>query len=214
VEYSGGVSNVHGRTVAPPGPLPIPITAPTSTPSAGRGPDECACADANSLSWPWEHRTPEALLPAVSADHFVIRATSERGVGVPSSQSLPTASREANEVCSGRELGPEAEPWPPSRYYPVRLNPAGRTPFQCRSEVIFEGMPMTAHPCAAYLGGSRCHSVAPSRTRGSADEGRPGGTPSRVNPAGDARARNQHRASASQAQRHPTNGLTSLSCVS
>ena len=38
----------------------------------------------------------EALLPSpVGADRFVIRATHERGVGVPSSRSLATASREA-----------------------------------------------------------------------------------------------------------------------
>ena len=38
----------------------------------------------------------EALLPApVGADRFVIRATHERGVGVPSSRSLATATREA-----------------------------------------------------------------------------------------------------------------------
>ena len=38
----------------------------------------------------------EALLPAlVSVSRFVIRATRERGVGVPSSRSLATASREA-----------------------------------------------------------------------------------------------------------------------
>ena len=41
----------------------------------------------------------EALLPApVGASRFVIRATRERGVGVPSSRSLSTASREANSV--------------------------------------------------------------------------------------------------------------------
>ena len=39
----------------------------------------------------------EALLPApVGAGRFVIRATRERGVGVPSSRSLSTASREAS----------------------------------------------------------------------------------------------------------------------
>jgi hypothetical protein len=38
----------------------------------------------------------EALLPAsVGASRFVIRATHERGVGVPSSRSLPTTSHEA-----------------------------------------------------------------------------------------------------------------------
>src|SRR5208283_2648198 len=38
----------------------------------------------------------EALLPTpVGAGRFVIRATHERGVGVPSSRSLATASREA-----------------------------------------------------------------------------------------------------------------------
>ena len=44
----------------------------------------------------------EALLPApVGVDRFVIRATRERGVGVPSSRSLATASREANPVYGG-----------------------------------------------------------------------------------------------------------------
>jgi hypothetical protein len=47
----------------------------------------------------------EALLPApVGVGHFVIRATRERGVGVPSSRSLATASREANSLY-GRTIG-------------------------------------------------------------------------------------------------------------
>ena len=42
---------------------------------------------------------PEALLQApVGVGRFVIRATHERGVGLPSSRSLATASREANPV--------------------------------------------------------------------------------------------------------------------
>src|SRR6476646_11462339 len=45
----------------------------------------------------------EALLPApYGASRFVIRATHERGVGVPSSRSLSTASREANPLYGGR----------------------------------------------------------------------------------------------------------------
>jgi hypothetical protein len=44
----------------------------------------------------------EALLSApVGANRFVIRATHERGVGVPSSRSLSTASREAKSVYDG-----------------------------------------------------------------------------------------------------------------
>src|SRR5882757_10298754 len=44
----------------------------------------------------------EALLPTpVGVGRFVIRATRERGVGVPSSRSLATASREANSVYDG-----------------------------------------------------------------------------------------------------------------
>ena len=45
----------------------------------------------------------EALLPApVGADRFVIRATHEHGVGVRSSRSLATASREAVPLYGGR----------------------------------------------------------------------------------------------------------------
>jgi hypothetical protein len=44
-------------------------------------------------------RSPETLLRArVGVGRFVIRATRERGVGVPSSRSLATASREANSL--------------------------------------------------------------------------------------------------------------------
>src|SRR6185312_13880521 len=44
----------------------------------------------------------EALLPTpVGASRFVIRATHERGVGVPSSRSLATATREANPLYDG-----------------------------------------------------------------------------------------------------------------
>ena len=37
----------------------------------------------------------------IGVDRFVIRATRERGVGVPSSRSLATTSREANPVYGG-----------------------------------------------------------------------------------------------------------------
>ena len=44
---------------------------------------------------------PEALLPAPDGvGRFVIRATHEPGVGVPSSRSLATAAREASESLS------------------------------------------------------------------------------------------------------------------
>ena len=39
-----------------------------------------------------------SCLAPVGVGRFVIRATHERGVGVPSSRSLATASREANSV--------------------------------------------------------------------------------------------------------------------
>ena len=52
-----------------------------------------------SLPVPHSASAWEALLPApVGAGRFVIRATHERGVGVPSSRSLATATREANSV--------------------------------------------------------------------------------------------------------------------
>src|SRR3954453_7131844 len=48
------------------------------------------------MALPFQGLAIEALLPApAGADRFVIRATHERGVGVPSSRSLATASREA-----------------------------------------------------------------------------------------------------------------------
>jgi hypothetical protein len=43
-----------------------------------------------------------ALAAPVGAGRFVIRATHERGVGVPSSRSLATASREATSFHEGR----------------------------------------------------------------------------------------------------------------
>src|SRR6476659_5211313 len=56
----------------------------------------------------------EALLPApVGASRFVIRATHERGVGVPPSRSLATASREAVPVYGDR--------LDPARTYVYRL---------------------------------------------------------------------------------------------
>src|SRR5260370_36708295 len=42
-----------------------------------------------------------ALAAPVGAGRFVIRATHERGVGVPSSRSLATASREATRFYEG-----------------------------------------------------------------------------------------------------------------
>src|SRR5690349_12768370 len=49
------------------------------------------------MKLPFQGLPKEALLPApVDADRFVIRATHERGVGVPSSRSLATATREAS----------------------------------------------------------------------------------------------------------------------
>jgi hypothetical protein len=43
--------------------------------------------------------TVEALLPSpIGVGRFVIRATHERGVGVPPSRSLATASHEANSL--------------------------------------------------------------------------------------------------------------------
>jgi hypothetical protein len=42
------------------------------------------------------------LPTTIDAGRFVIRATHERGVGVPSSRSLATTSHEAGEILQGR----------------------------------------------------------------------------------------------------------------
>jgi hypothetical protein len=57
--------------------------------------------DSKAFQYSRKARPPrrEALLPTpVGADRFVIRATHERGVGVPSSRSFSTATREARSA--------------------------------------------------------------------------------------------------------------------
>jgi len=60
-------------------------------------------------------------LPApVVSGRFVIRATHERGVGVPPSRSLSAASRKATCRVSGRAR------WPVEQAAPVAIRPGGR----------------------------------------------------------------------------------------
>src|SRR4029077_17389160 len=71
----------------------------------------------------------EALLPTpIGASRFVIRATRERGVGVPPSRSLVTASREAIHHTTA------ATPTPGHRHNTIEKQPSEPWPGMCNAQ--------------------------------------------------------------------------------